>query len=77
MTYLEDAAAELAKLRDYNGRRAALAEALAAAKIRPDDIDREVSDRSERIARMLIDMAAIEVGVPPSCGCHRAPEVTL
>jgi predicted metal-dependent enzyme (double-stranded beta helix superfamily) len=75
MTNLEDAAAEIAKVRAYNDKRRERAAEMAAAKLSTDDIDRidrEVADRSMEIASILAALAAIEAGLPPGC-CHATP----
>ena len=72
MTYLEDAAAELAKARDDNEKRAAFAAELDEMK-RPDqaaDVRREVNARRMEIAAGFAVLAAIEAGLPPAYPSH-------
>jgi hypothetical protein len=67
MTLLEEAAAEYRKARDANDSRRELAVAMAATKLRTDDIDREVSARSVELAEGFTRLAAIEQNLPPCC----------
>lgn len=70
-TYLEDAAAEIVRVRGYNEARRYHAAELREMR-RPDQaaaVEREVADRSERIAALSLAAAAIEAGLLPPC-CH-------
>jgi hypothetical protein len=64
---------ELVKARDANDARRDLAAELRAGKLRTDDLDREVADKSLEIASIATALAAIEAGPPPGC-CRCAPD---
>lgn len=65
-TLLEEAAAELRKARDANEKRRELAAEMAGAKLRVEDIRREVADRSMELAAAFTRLAAIERDAKPA-----------
>ena len=64
MDYLEEAAAELAKARDDNEKRAALVPSLRAGNLPTREILAEVNTRRMEIADGFIRLAAIKVDQP-------------
>jgi hypothetical protein len=65
--YLNDAAADLARAREANSRRAGLADELRSSgrEQQAHAIDAEVADRALRIAEASVGLAAIKAGLPP------------